>query len=171
MQKERAKGLGLNRLVPINVDTFPEERFNALWERVSKADYAFEDTTRDDKVRFVQGMLVPGTYNFEIPDEIFAQLVGAGKDSNAMIHFTSLSTGPTSPLIDAASELFRFAFDDIGVHRITAYIPSFNQKVIRMATLVRMKFEGQMRKAYLYNEEWWDIHIYGLLEHEWKRRR
>lgn len=169
-QRSAARDLGFRRLLPINTDTYPEEAFQLLWEAVSKADYAFEDTTRGNKVAFIQGMLTPGTYNFEIPGEIFAQLTLAGKDTNSMIHFITLSVGPTAPLIDAAYELLRFAFDVIEVHRISAYIPAFNQKVIRLSTLLKMKFEGQMRKAFLYNEEWWDLHLYGLLDNEWKRR-
>lgn len=169
-QRSAAGNLGFKRLLPINTDTFPESAFNNLWQRVSQADYAFEDSTRGDMVLFAANMLTPGTYNFEIPGEIFVQLVNAGKGSNAVVHFLTLSVGPTAPLIDAASELFAFAFDKIGVHRVTAYIPSFNQKVTRMATLVRMKFEGQMRRAFLYNGEWWDLHIYGLLHSEWQRR-
>lgn len=169
-QRSAARDLGFQRLLPINTDTYPDGAFQELWDKVSKADYAFEDTTRGDMNRFVQNMLLPGTYNFEIPGEIFAQLVNAYQGSNASIHFVSLSTGPTAPLIDASQELLKFAFDVLDIHRITAYIPSFNQKVIRLATLIKMKFEGQMRKAFLYNEEWWDLHIYGLLEHEWKRR-
>jgi hypothetical protein len=169
-QSRAASGLGFNRLLPINTDLYPEEEFNTLWESVSKADYAFEDSTRGDKVRFAAGMLEPGTYNFEIPGEIFAQLQNAYPRSNATIHFITLNVGPTAPMIDAASEMFAFAFTKVGVHRITAFIPSFNQKVIRMASLVKMRFEGQMRRTFQYYNEWWDLQIFGLLDSEWKRR-
>lgn len=169
-QKEQAKKLGFKRIVPINIDTYPEEAVDALWERVWDADYAFEDTTRGDKTAFARTMIQPGTYNFEIPGEAFGQLMNCTPGSNAFIHFIVLSKGPTTPLIDAASEMFDFAFTKVGCHRVTATIPGFNQKVIRMASLIRMKFEGQMRKAFLYNGSWWDLHIYGLLDHEWKGR-
>lgn len=169
-QRSIASGLGFRRLLPINTDNYPEAEFYALWEKVSKADYAFEDTTRGDMAAFLRGVLTPGTYNFEIPGEVFAQVTNAFPGSNAGIHFVSLDVGPTAPMIDAAAEVFGFAFNKIGVHRITAYIPSFNHKTIRMAGLMMMRFEGQLRKAFLYNQEWWDMEIHGLLEHEWKRR-
>jgi hypothetical protein len=169
-QRSVASGLGFRRLLPINTDNIPLEVFEELWTGVEKCDMAFDDLTRGDKAGFAARMLVPGTYNFEIPGEIFAQLVNAFPGSNCFIHFISLSVGPTAPLIDAAAEMFSFAFNKIGVHRISADIPSFNQKVIRMATLLRMKFEGQIRKAFRYNDDWWDLHLYGLLEHEWQRR-
>jgi hypothetical protein len=169
-QKEIATKMGFVRLLPLNKDTLPIELFDQMWERIEKADYAFEDFFKGSKEAFVAGMLAGGTYNFEIPGEIFCQLTFAGQGTNAMLHFITLSTGPTAPLVEASSELFWFAFEQIGVQRITAYIPSFNQKVIRLATLMRMKFEGVMRKAFLYNKEYWDIHIYGLLATEYKRR-
>lgn len=169
-QRQNAKALGFDRVIPINTDTYPQESFDKLWEEVSKADYAFEDTTRGNKLLFIENMLKPGTYNFEIPGEAFGQLTNAGPGTNAMIHFVTMGTNPTSHLVDAATEIFRFGFDKISVHRITAFIPSFNQRVIRMAALLRMKFEGQLRKTFLYEESWWDVHIYGLLESEWRRR-
>jgi RimJ/RimL family protein N-acetyltransferase len=170
VQKELANNLGLKRLLPINRETMPEELFLEMWERIKLADYAFEDSAKEDLVAFIRGVLAEGTYSFEIPDELFCQIVNADRDRNAVVHFITLHTGPTSPMLDAAAELFGFAFDQIGVQRITAFIPSFNQKTIRLASLMRMKFEGQMRKAFLYNTDWWDIHIYGLLKHEWQRR-
>lgn len=169
-QKEIAKGLGFVRLLPINKDTYPEELFNELWERVSQADYAFEDPFVGDKVAFAASMLAEGTYNFEIPGEIFAQLTLAGPGTTAMIHFTSLSQGPTTPLIEAAAEMFWFAFEQVKVQRISAFIPEFNKKAQRLVSLLRMKFEGDMRKAFLYKGEYWDINIYGLLSSEYKRR-
>jgi hypothetical protein len=157
-------------VVPINTTTYPQEAFDRLWDKLQGADYAFEDSTRGDKVRFVQNMLAPATYNFELPDQAFGQLVNAYPGSNAAIHFVTLDAVPTTHLVGAAGEIFGFAFDQLGVHRLTAYIPEFNQRVTRMASLLRMKFEGSMRSTFLYHEEYWDLHIYGLLDGEWKRR-
>lgn len=162
--------LGLKKLVPINTDKITEEQFDALWEKVSKADYAFEDMLRGNRAAFAASMLVPNTYNFEIPGVVFAQLTNAFENSNAGIHFITLSEERTNILVNSASELFYFAFEVLKVHRITAFVPAFNQRVTRMATLSRMKFEGQLRKAFLYEKEWWDLQIYGLLDIEWARR-
>lgn len=169
-QRLVASGLGFRRLLPINTDNYPEEEFYKLWEGIQGADYAFEDSTRGRMDLFLKGMLTLGTYNFEIPGEVFAQLTNAYPGSNASIHFISLIVGPTAPMIDAASEIFSYAFTKVGVHRVTAFIPSFNHKVVRMAGLMKMRFEGQMRKTFQYNEQWWDLEIHGLLENEWKRR-
>jgi hypothetical protein len=171
LQRERAKVLGFNRLLPVNKDNYPVVAFEELWDRVKEAEYAFEDTTRGKKDLFLLSMLLDGVYNFEIPGQVFVQLTNAGPGTNAMLHFTSLATGPTAPLTEAAAEVFWFAFVKLGVQRITGYIPEFNKKVIRMATLMKMKFEGDMRKAFLYNSEYWDIHIYGILASEYKRRQ
>lgn len=169
-QRKLARDLGFVRLLPINKETYPIALFDELWEKIHKADYAFDDSSKEDKELFAINMCAPGTYNFEIPGEVFAQLTFAAPGSNAYIHFISLSVGPTAPLKEAAAELFWFAFEKIEVQRVTGYIPEFNKKVIRMATLMMMKFEGVMRKAFLYNKEYWDVHLYGLLVTEYKRR-
>lgn len=169
-QRKAAEKLGFKRLLPINKDTYPGELFDELWEKVSLADYAFEDPFKGDKASFAANMLAEGTYNFEIPNEVFAQLTIAGPGTNAMVHFISLNNGPTSPLVEASSEMFWFAFEQIKVQRISAFIPEFNKKVQRLALLLRMKFEGDMRKAFLYQGEYWDLVIYGLLSNEYKRR-
>jgi hypothetical protein len=169
-QKAVARKMGFVRVLPINKDTYPEELFLQLWERMKAADYAFEDAYRDDMVGFAERMIQPGTYNFEIPGEAFGQLVGAAQGTNAAVHFISLATGPTAPLTEAAHEIFWFAFEKVGVQRITATIPEFNKKVIRLATLLRMKFEGVMRQAFLYHGEYWGIHIYGILASEYRRK-
>lgn len=169
-QRNLARDLGFVRLLPINKETYPEECFLELWEGVERAEYAADDHGKGDQQLFAINMLVPGTYNFEIPGQAFVQLVAAAPDSNAIVHFLSLTIGPTGPLMEAANELLWFAFEKIGVHRVTAFIPMFNKKTIRLATILRMKFEGDMRKAFLYNKEYWDLQIYGLLASEYKRR-
>jgi RimJ/RimL family protein N-acetyltransferase len=166
--RDSAHHLGLFTVVPINVDTYPHSEFDVLWQRVSTADYAFEDTVRGDKQWFIKSMLEQGTFNFEIPNVAFIQLSRAGPGSNAHLHLVTYGNGPAGPLFTAARELFVFAFDTIKVHRLNAWIPSFNYKALRVAGILRMKFEGQMRRAFLYQEQWWDIVMYGLVEDEWR---
>lgn len=135
-----------------------------------EADYAADDNLRGDKELFATSMLIPGTYNFEIPGHAFVQLKMAAPNSNAEVHFLSLAKGPTAPMLEATTELFWFAFEKVKVHRISAFIPSFNGKTIRLATIMRMKFEGSLRKAFLYNKEYYNLEIYGLLASEYKRK-
>lgn len=167
---ETVNDLGLNWVKPINRDKIEMWEFEQLWERVRSADYAFEDTTRNSKERFAASMIEANTYNFELPEKAFIQLANCFPLSNAVIHFVTYQSVHVGQLIDAASEVFGFAFDKVGVHRLTAYIPDFNGKAKRLAPLMRMKFEGQMRKSFLYESKWYDIEIFGLLDVDWQKR-
>lgn len=169
-QHDRAHNIGLVRVLPINVDTCPEQLFLDLWGQIKEQGYAFEDHTRNDMAAFAKSMIQPNTFNFEVPGVAFGQLVGCFEGSNCEIHFCTLKTGPTEPLLQAGMEMFWFAFEQVKVNRITALIPGFNGKIIRFATLMRMKYEGQIRKAFLYNKEYWDLHLYGILASEWRTR-
>jgi hypothetical protein len=170
-QPDPATHLGLRVAVPINRDNYTEDQWEDLWQNVLNADYAFEDTTRGDKAFFFRTIISPGTYNFEIPGKAFAQITNAGEGSCALFHFMVFDEIPTSQLVNAGREIFEFAFRHLKIHRLTATVPSFNQRVQRMASLLHMKFEGSMRQAFQYQGSWWNIEIYSLLEGEWAKGR
>jgi RimJ/RimL family protein N-acetyltransferase len=159
--------LGLHLLSPINVNTCSLEQFEQLWDRVRAADYAFEDSLRGSKEWFAASMLEAGTFNFELPQVAFVQLTNAAPNLNAHIHFITYGHTPAGPLLDAARELLTFAFEQVGVHRVQAWVPSFNHKAIRMAGMLHMRFEGQLRRAFLYETQWYDLVMYGIISDEW----
>jgi hypothetical protein len=113
-------------------------------------------------------MMQAGTYNFEVPDVAFVQLTGAGPGLNANVHFIPYTKVATGTLMDTARELFAFAFGTLEVHRLQAWVPVFNGRAIRLAALMHMKFEGELRRAFRYENEWWNVALYALTEDEWR---
>ncbi len=64
---------------------------------------------------------------------------------------------------EALFKCVEIAFDDLNLHRITAYIMPENTASIRLAKRVGFEYEGIARKCALICGVWEDHHIYSLL--------
>ena len=72
---------------------------------------------------------------------------------------------------EAMELLLRFAFEELGLHRLELMTFTFNRRGIRVWEKVGFKREGLMRRARLANGEWQDLYFYALLEDEYRRRK
>ena len=63
------------------------------------------------------------------------------------------------------------AFQDLGLHRVWADIPSYNEHALQMFRHVGFVLEGHLRKTHRKNDEWYDSYAMGLLTDEYSRRR
>ena len=63
----------------------------------------------------------------------------------------------------AARELQRYLFEELGYHRLELEIYGFNDRAIRHAERAGYVREGVKRKAYWRNDDWVDGVLYGLL--------
>jgi RimJ/RimL family protein N-acetyltransferase len=70
-----------------------------------------------------------------------------------------------------AAELFDYLFYQRKVHHVVGFIPSNNQRAIRFAQSVGMKFEGEIRENFKYEGRYYATHIYGVLEREYENFR
>lgn len=60
------------------------------------------------------------------------------------------------------------AFDGLGLHRVQLEVYAFNPRARRVYEKVGFVHEGTQREALLFDGEWVDLHLMGLLEHEWR---
>lgn len=67
---------------------------------------------------------------------------------------------------DALNTLIRYAFLELGLHRIYAIIFEYNKASIKFFGKNGFKFEGRHRDARYWNGEYHDELIYGLLKGE-----
>lgn len=63
----------------------------------------------------------------------------------------------------AAKRAIRFAFDNLGLHRLYLRIPESNTRSIRLAELLGFEKEGVERQAVNRSGNFEDIIVYGLL--------
>jgi len=63
-----------------------------------------------------------------------------------------------------------FSFEQLGLHRVYAIVQSMNLGSIKVLEACGMKREGCYREASRMDNGWHDVFIYGILEHEYRRR-
>ncbi|QLK24852.1 GNAT family N-acetyltransferase [Natrinema zhouii] len=67
---------------------------------------------------------------------------------------------------DAAERVVRYAFDQLGLHRIAARVFEFNEPSRRLLESVGFTQEGVHRDVEFVDGEYHDVYWYGLLEDE-----
>ena len=69
---------------------------------------------------------------------------------------------------EAAQELLRIAFQDLGLHRIVADADPRNTGSLRIMERLGMRHEALYREAFFLKGEWVDETHYAILEDEWR---
>ena len=68
---------------------------------------------------------------------------------------------------ESATAMIDFAFDKLGLHRLTANIGPVNTASIRLIQSLGFSYEGTIRDHVFTNGAWRDSRSYSLLSHEW----
>ncbi|MGA2489637.1 MAG: GNAT family protein [Anaerolineales bacterium] len=71
---------------------------------------------------------------------------------------------------EALSLLLRFAFDDLNLHRLSAWPSADALPFIRMIEKAGFKEEGRRREAAFHDGSYWDVILMGLLRSEWEKK-
>lgn len=157
---------------PIDIADYPKERFQRLWDNLSTQDYAFDDASRGDWQIFIAQFLLPNNLFFEIGDlQGLVMAASIVQQVNANLHFSVWGDVKVTELNRAAKQLAAWLFDTYGLRRLTAFIPQSNDKAKRMAVLLGMKYEGNLREGFLTHGKYEDILFYGLLQSEFETLR
>ena len=70
---------------------------------------------------------------------------------------------------EAARELVRLSFDELGMHRVWAQLDPRNTASARLCERLGMRHEAHLRQDMWLKGEWTDSAIYAILETEWSR--
>ncbi|MEV6871932.1 GNAT family protein [Amycolatopsis sp. NPDC051128] len=71
---------------------------------------------------------------------------------------------------EAATELLRLAFEDLGLHRVIGRCDGRNTASAALMERLGMRREAHLRENEIVKGEWTDELIYAMLEDEWKAR-
>src|SRR5690554_1042549 len=63
----------------------------------------------------------------------------------------------------AGKKLIQIAFGELGLHRLTLRIPESHERSIRLAKLLKFRFEGVESDALYRDGSFDNIHVYGLI--------
>src|SRR5262245_25103147 len=69
---------------------------------------------------------------------------------------------------EAAREIVRFGFEELGLHRIWSWCVAENVGSARVLEKVGMRPEGYLREKEYYRGRWWDQLLFAILDHEWR---
>ncbi len=78
---------------------------------------------------------------------------------------------------EAATALMDYAFDELGIHRVTAECNPLNMRSWRLMERLGMRREGEFRKNVYFRKDssgnplWQDTYQYAILADEWKNRQ
>ncbi|MED1202325.1 GNAT family N-acetyltransferase [Heyndrickxia acidicola] len=62
-----------------------------------------------------------------------------------------------------------FVFDELNLHRVQLTVFDYNTRAIKLYEKLGFKHEGRYRDFIQRNGERYDMHLYGLLQHEWEK--
>lgn len=141
-----------------------------LWNKIKTQDYAFDDTTKDNHQIFLQQLFAPNTEAYEYGDAGFLLITGITPPVSALIHFVSWEDIEPAEILEVKRAVLNRLFTELKLMRVTAAIPSFNKQAIRLAMITGFRYEGELRKAFLSNGTYYNLHLYGLLRDEFARR-
>lgn len=69
---------------------------------------------------------------------------------------------------EAARELLRLGFDELGLHRIVGRIDPANGASRRVLERLRMRFEAHLLSTEFMQGQWCDEDVFAMLEDEWR---
>jgi RimJ/RimL family protein N-acetyltransferase len=72
---------------------------------------------------------------------------------------------------DALDLLLRFAFNDLNMHRLSAWPSADNLPFIHMAGKAGFEEEGRRREAAFHDGRYWDVVLMGLLRTKWEKKQ
>lgn len=70
---------------------------------------------------------------------------------------------------EAAREVLRFAFHELGLHKLTVGCASENQASRAVIERLGFRFVGEQREHFFRYDRWWDHLSYELLRADWQR--
>ena len=72
---------------------------------------------------------------------------------------------------EAKQAVLKYAFDTLNMHRMGSQVLATNEASVRHLTGHGYVKEGIRRQAMFRNGQWVDLHVYGLLASEWRKRQ
>ena len=140
----------LNRPEYYTVDTQYKKIQESLYLMGSQREFTF-------------GIYAPGTN--DLIGHIALYAVKRLPYSSAFVGYAMDETFVGNGIVTEAVELVvRFAFEQIGLHRVEAYVAPENKASIRVLEKAGFQQEGLLRKLLYINGKWVDHYMYARLE-------
>lgn len=152
-----------------------DERYMGLQGEVVRPQ---PDATRAEALRLWSRNDTTGGVGFSVVDVASGELVGhvtlGGIDALARCGTLGVQVG--GPFLgrgygtDAVRVLVRYAFSELGLHRVQLGVWSFNGRALAAYARAGFVAEGRRREVVLHDGHWYDEVLLSVLEDEWWSR-
>lgn len=71
---------------------------------------------------------------------------------------------------EATAALIKFAFEELGAHRLWAHVFVGNTASERLLRKLGLRYEGCARQAFFVRDAWHDLQTFAILRSEWEQR-
>jgi RimJ/RimL family protein N-acetyltransferase len=68
---------------------------------------------------------------------------------------------------EAARAMVRIGFDDLHLHRVSAWCIADNVASARVLEKAGLRLEGRLRQNEFFQDRWWDTLLYAVLSDDW----
>jgi RimJ/RimL family protein N-acetyltransferase len=164
-------GVVLRNVYPL---VLTQENLALFWDKAKHYPVLFCDEIRGDFQKFLETFLTqdangnvhPRGLLWVIDDFIGVFYMTDIKQTEATVHFSFFDAKlqGRGPLI---KDMLRYAFARYGFRRMNVEIPLYaNDKIGNFIEMIGFKEEGRKRKAILFDNELFDVKLYGILKEE-----
>ena len=117
-------------------------------------------------------------FEFAIATLESGQIIGSvGLDGNIRTHadaFVGIGIGDTDYWgmgygTDAMRVILRYGFMELGLHRVSLNVFSYNTRAIKSYEKIGFRTEAVSRNYLMRDGQWWDMVWMGILREEWSR--
>jgi RimJ/RimL family protein N-acetyltransferase len=109
-----------------------------------------------------------GEYAGEV---VLNDLVPENKSCNFRILLAGAENRGRGLGTEATGLILTHAFETVGLHRVELSVFTFNPRARRVYEKVGFVYEGTMREALLWDEDWFDADTMSILDREWAIHR
>lgn len=153
---------------------FTPENLRRFWDESRKFRYIFTEDVRQDFRKFCElivheenGELVPNGLFWVVDDFVgvfYMTRITPGADAD--VHYSFFDRRQKGR-VKLVRTMLKYVFERYQLRRVTAEIPYFASWITRNFTeSIGFVKEGRKRKAIWFNDDWFDIGIYGILREE-----
>lgn len=149
------------------------EKIGDLWDKISKFDSLFNDFVRGDFASFLAHFVTQvGPKEFEAAslcwdvDDVGILILNdlrPGVSASAHFIFWDMRLKGREELL---RRMIEYVFDRYEFRRIETQVPV--RYYLTMAGVEKLGFikEGRIREAYVFNDVWYDVNIYGIIRED-----
>jgi hypothetical protein len=151
----------------IDPKTLTIEVVEQLWVKAQSVPQAFDERIKDRADIFVHSLFENSLY-IDVLGKGLVQLSSIFLNAEATVHTVIWDRSEPHKIISCMREILQFLFTspDLGFRRLTTFTGANNTEVIRLIELLGFTFEGRLRKAFMYEGDYHDTLVYGILKEE-----